>query len=73
MFHFFFENEIYASEFRNCLPQNYTISKSNLSANLQAGDSNFEQHNYSGTIVYLESILSAIHDFIDSLTEELTY
>jgi len=66
-------NTGYKAEFlRNIVPEQFKLTKSAISSNLDMAENKFHQEDYAYTVKYLETVLSAIHDLLDELTEVLT-
>src|SRR5205085_2946627 len=52
-------------------PEQYRLSKSLMVANLEIAQRKLESDEFGLVVVYLESALSAMHDLLDALTNEL--
>lgn len=52
--------------------QQYKLTKSVMAANLDMAERKLDVEDFPLAVVYLESALSAMHDLLDALTDELT-
>jgi len=71
-FDLFFERDRIANIFRQIIPEQFKITKSVIGANIRMAAVKFHEEDFSSTVMYLETVLSSIHDLLDSLTAELT-
>jgi len=67
----FFEDEKASEVLRSCLGKHYKTSSAIIESNLSLSLSKYHQGDAKAVILYLESTLSAIHDLVDLLTEQL--
>jgi hypothetical protein len=67
----FFGNESNTEILRHCLGKNYKTSTAIIESNLSLALAKHSQDDIGSVILYLESTLSAIHDLVDLLTEQL--
>ncbi|MFA4903222.1 MAG: hypothetical protein WC600_10820 [Desulfobaccales bacterium] len=65
------ENTEYQEVLNRYVPEQYRLSKSIMLANMEMADRKLYQEDFGETMVYLESVLSALHDLLDRLTDEL--
>jgi hypothetical protein len=54
-----------------CIPEQYSLSKSLMVANLEMAERKFDSEDFGSAVVYLESVLSAMHDLLDALTDAI--
>jgi lipopolysaccharide biosynthesis regulator YciM len=54
------------------VPEQYKLARALMKANLESAELKLHSEDYSATVFHLESALSAEHDLLDALTEELT-
>jgi hypothetical protein len=71
-YRFYFEGKGHAAILRQCLPQQFKICRSLIAANLQHADLKCYEGDHGSAVAYIEMALSSLHDFLDSLTAELT-
>lgn len=69
---YMFEDDKWANPVRSYVPQQYLASKAFFAANLALCEEKFKQGDYVSTVVYLETMLSSLHDLMDALTEKIT-
>jgi hypothetical protein len=67
----YFRNETRASVLRRGAPEVFRAVKTQVAANLDVGNSKFHQNEENLAVSHLEAALSAIHDLIDALAENL--
>ena len=68
----FFEESETAHLLRQTIPDQFKVAKALIAANLKMAETKIFQEDYASAVKYLETILSAIHDVLDSLTSVLT-
>jgi len=68
----YFNNKDNSEILRNCVPEQYLVSKSLIVKYLEICDIKFHRDDFSATVEYLETILSALHDLISALTSKIS-
>ena len=68
----FFNTGDNAKLLRKVSPIQFKLTKSAVSSNLDMADNKFHYEDYDSVVIYLETVLSAIHDLLDNLTTVLT-
>jgi hypothetical protein len=72
-YHCIFEDERSAKPLRSLVPENFKAAKAAVSANLELCQHKLRIDDYASTVVYLECVLSALHDLLDAVTQEISH
>ncbi len=57
---------------RNCIREQYFVSRSLILKYLEICNTKFHRGEFPATVVYLEAILSALHDLVNAFTEQIS-
>jgi hypothetical protein len=68
----FFETGEKAKVIQAQAPEQFMVNKAVISANLEMAENKYHRKEYDAVMVYLETVLSTIHNLLDDLTNILT-
>lgn len=72
LYQYIFEYEKITPDLQDAIPIYFKMSKALFAANLKLGEEKFKQEDYKALVVYLEGMLSSMHDIIDALTDKIS-
>lgn len=72
VFKLYFKNEEIETALKSIDEGHYKVTRATIWANLRQADIKFYSQEYASTVIYLETVLSTIHDFIDFLSAKIT-